>query len=315
MMEFIRKHRKLSTFVMSILVIFLILSVVFARYIYNIINNYILETKHMYFYSSVLDVNGRNFSIQNWDGFEPYHFTVDLRNYKNDDRRSDVDIPYTISISCDDTKVACTTTKGSGSTLVHTVDSDSFIVDVVPKPGVTLTEDDVIKVTTTVTTTSPYKKVIYGSYNIGIEKANFSHSIEDSVGSLYTKLILKNTISVYEVKTAFTHGGVTYNVGDKVNVDTYNTLTDANKANCFSALVTLSFDTSKVKIDVTDKYFLHRLNGGGYSTTTDANGFINGFTLKMGPSSTAEILFYKDDISQNYTNNNTVITVTPELAD
>ena len=158
MMEFFRKHRKFSTFVMSILIIFLILSVVFARYIYNIINNYILETKHMYFYSSVLDVNGKNFSIQNWDGFEPYHFTVDLRNYKNDDRRSDVDIPYTISITCDDTKVTCTTTKGSGATLAHTTDSDSFIVDVVPKQGVTLTEDDVIKVTTTVTTTLHIKK-------------------------------------------------------------------------------------------------------------------------------------------------------------
>lgn len=315
MMEFFRKHRKFSTFVMSILIIFLILSVVFARYIYNIINNYILETKHMYFYSSVLDVNGKNFSIQNWDGFEPYHFTVDLRNYKNDDRRSDVDIPYTISITCDDTKVTCTTTKGSGATLAHTTDSDSFIVDVVPKQGVTLTEDDVIKVTTTVTTTSPYKKVIYGSYNIGIEKANFSYSVEDSAGSLYAKLILKNTLSVYEVKTAFTQGGNTYNVGDKITADVYETLSDANKANCFSAIVTISFDTSKIKVDVTNHYYLTRLTNNGYTTTTDANGFINGFSFKMGPSSTSELLFFKDDVSQNYNNSTTLITVTPDLAD
>ena len=315
MMEFFRKHRKFSTFVMSILIIFLILSVVFARYIYNIINNYILETKHMYFYSSVLDVNGKNFSIQNWDGFEPYHFTVDLRNYKNDDRRSDVDIPYTISITCDDTKVTCTTTKGSGATLAHTTDSDSFIVDVVPKQGVTLTEDDVIKVTTTVTTTSPYKKVIYGSYNIGIEKANFSYSVEDSAGSLYAKLILKNTLSVYEVKTAFTQGGNTYNVGDKVTADVYETLSDANKANCFSAIVTISFDTSKIKVDVTNHYYLTRLTNNGYTTSTDANGFINGFSFKMGPSSTSELLFFKDDVSQNYNNSTTLITVTPDLAD
>ena len=315
MMEFIRKHRKFSTFVMSILIIFLVLSVVFARYIYNIINNYILETKHMYFYSSVLDVNGKNFSIQNWDGYETYHFTVDLRNYKNDDRRSDVDIPYTINLSCDTTKVTCTTTKGSGSTLEHTTDSDSFVVDVTPVTGVTLTEDDIITVTTTVTTTSPYKKVIYGSYHIGIEKVNFSKTVVDSVGSLYATLVLKNTISVYEIETTFTDGGNTYTAGNKITPDVYNSLSDTNKEKCFSAIVTISFDTSKVKIDVTDKYFLHRLNGGGYSTTTDANGFINGFTLKMGPSSTAEVLFYKDDISQNYTNNNTVITVTPELAD
>lgn len=315
MMEFIRKHRKLSTFVMSILIIFLILSVVFARYIYNIINNYILETKHMYFYSSVLDVNGKNFSIQNWDGYETYHFTVDLRNYKNDDRHSDVDIPYTISISCDDTKVTCTTTKGTGATLEHDTDSDSFIVDVTPKTGVTLTEDDIITVTTTVTTTSPYKKVIYGSYHIGIEKANFSKSIEDSTGSLYATLILKNTISVYEIETTFTEGGNTYIAGNKITTEVYNSLSDANKEKCFSAIVTISFDTSKVKIDVTDRHFLNRLTTGGYTTTTDANGFISGFSFKMGPSSTSEIIFYKEDVTQNYTNSNTLITVTPVLAD
>ena len=314
MMDFIRKHRKFSTFVMSILIIFMMLSVVFARYIYNIVNNYILETKHMYFYSSVLDVNGKNFSIQNWDGYEPYHFTVDLRNYKNDDRRSDVDIPYTISISCDDTKVTCTTTKGSGGTLLHTTDSDSFVVDVKPKVGVTLTEDDVIKVTTTVTTITPFKKVIYGSYNIGIEKANFSSSIEDSSGSLYTKLVFKNTLSVYEVKTQFSQGGVTYNVGDKVNLDTYSTLTDANKQNCFSAIVTLTIDTSRIKVDVTNHYFLNRLTAG-YNTTTDSNGFINGFSFKMNPSSTAELIFFKDNSSQNYTNDSTLFTIVTDLAD
>ena len=314
MMEFIRKHRKFSTFVMSILVIFLLLSVVFARYIYNIINNYILETKHLYFYSSVLDVNGKNFSIQNWDGYEPYHFTVDLRDYKNEDRRTDVDIPYTISITCDTTKVTCTTTKGSGATLVHTTDSDSFIVDVTPLPGVTLTENDVIKVTTTVTTTSPYKKVIYGSYNIGIEKANFSTTIEDSSGSLYAKLIFKNTLSVYEVKTQFTQDGHTYNVGDKVNIDTYNSLSEANKANCFSAIVTLSIDTSKVKTDITNNYYLNRLTNG-YNTSTDGDGYINGFSFKMTPSSTAELIFYKEDVTQNYTNNTSIFNVSTELAD
>jgi hypothetical protein len=47
----------------------------------------------MYFYSSVLDINGRNFSIQNWDGFEEYTFTVDLRNYKNEET-NEVNILY-----------------------------------------------------------------------------------------------------------------------------------------------------------------------------------------------------------------------------
>ena len=313
MMEFIRKHRKLSLFVMSILIIFLILSVVFARYIYNIINNYILETKHMYFYSSVLDVNGRNFSIQNWDGYEDYSFTVDLRNYKNADRKTDVDIPYSINIQCDDTKVTCTTTKGSSAVLSKNVTSDSFIVKVSPKVGATITEDDVISVTTTVTTISPYKKVIYGTYNIGVEKANFSKTIEDSPGSLYAKLILKNTIAAYEVSETFTDGGNTYNAGNIINIETYNDLDDVNKEKCFSAIVTLGFDTSKVKLDVTNSYYLNRL-AGSYTTGTDSNGFVNGFSFKMKPSSTVEIIFYKDDVSQDYSNDNSLFTLTTNLA-
>lgn len=316
MMNYIRKHRKISIAIMCILIIILVLVTVFARYIYNIINNYIIETKRMYFYSSVLDINGRNFSIQNWDGFEEYTFTVDLRNYKNEERKTDVDIPYTINIDCGGatSKVTCTTTKGSGGTIDKNTDGDSFNVDVNPKPGVTLTEDDVIKVTTTVTATSPYKKVIYGTYNIGIEKLNFSKKIIDSQGSLYTTLELKNTLSIYKVSQTFTEGGHTYNSGDTVDVETYNSLSDTNKEKCYSAIVTIDLDTSKVKVDTTNRYFINRIENGTYSTTTDSNGFIKKFTIKMAPSSTAEIFFFKENNAANYNNDDTLFTITPILA-
>ena len=62
-MKFIRKHRKISIFVLIFLIVFLGISIVFGRYIHNILNHYLLETKGFYFNSSILNVNGKNYLI------------------------------------------------------------------------------------------------------------------------------------------------------------------------------------------------------------------------------------------------------------
>ena len=59
-MEFIRQHKKISIVVLSCLVVFLLVSVTFGKYIYNIVDSYILETKGMYFNSSVLVLIQKN---------------------------------------------------------------------------------------------------------------------------------------------------------------------------------------------------------------------------------------------------------------
>ena len=63
-MNLIRKHKKISITIMIILVLFLSIWVVFGRYIHNIVNQYILETKGFYFNSSILNVNGKSNSLQ-----------------------------------------------------------------------------------------------------------------------------------------------------------------------------------------------------------------------------------------------------------
>ena len=55
MMKFIREHRTASMIILVLLMIFFFTTIVFGRYIKNIINEYILETKAFYFYSSILD--------------------------------------------------------------------------------------------------------------------------------------------------------------------------------------------------------------------------------------------------------------------
>ena len=96
MMKFIREHRTASTIILVLLLLFLLVGIVFGRYIKNIVNEYILETKAFYFNSSILNVNGKNFSITNWDGVNSYPITIDLNNRKSDSRYTTTDIAYDI---------------------------------------------------------------------------------------------------------------------------------------------------------------------------------------------------------------------------
>ena len=96
-MKYIRNHKRTSVGILVFLLLFLLIGVVFGRYIHNILNQYILETKGFYFNSSILNVNGKNFSITNWDGVNSYTLTIDLNNRKNSERYTTTDIIYSIN--------------------------------------------------------------------------------------------------------------------------------------------------------------------------------------------------------------------------
>ena len=61
-MKTIRKHRVKSIILLVILVVLLTISFSFGRYIFNIINDHILETRGFYFNSSVLGVNNKSYN-------------------------------------------------------------------------------------------------------------------------------------------------------------------------------------------------------------------------------------------------------------
>ena len=82
-MKYIRKYKRRSIIILCLLVFFLFISFAFGRYIHNIISQYLLETKGFYFNSSILNVNGKNYNINNWDGVNTYTLTIDLNNRKN----------------------------------------------------------------------------------------------------------------------------------------------------------------------------------------------------------------------------------------
>ena len=310
MMEFIRKHKKLSTITLIILVGVLILGFAYGKYFLNIINNYILESKRFYFNSSVLTVNNKHYQINNWDGVSNYPITIDLNNRKTEDIYTTTDITYDISVNCPDT-VICTLSKQSG--VIHPEDEmDSYEIDITPLQR--FEEDDVLHFSTSVESNSPYKKTMSASYTLGVQRSNFSYDIQDSANAIYLTINFTNAISFYEVSEAFTD----HPVGSTVSVDEYQTLSPENQARCFSAIVTVQYNPSVLFVDMTNKNYLNRLPTGYQEQTIGGYQWVSKFSFKMSASSSSTILFYKNDVSQNYgypiPNNNSIIQVSATLA-
>jgi len=304
-MKFIREHRIASMIILVLLLVFFLATVVFGRYIKNIVNEFILETKAFYFNSSILAVNGKNFSITNWDGVNSYPLTIDLNNRKSDTRYTTTDIDYDIYVSCPST-VTCTLSDTEG--VLHPEDtSDTYTITVTPLQN--FYEGDTVVVNTWVVSSSPYVKTMSATYTIGVEKSDFSYEIVDSVNSKYLLINFTNAISYYEVEQAFGN----YSQGDQVSLDDYSNLSDTDKAKCFSAIVTVQYDPTILFVDMTDKLFLSRLNTNYEEQTIGGFQYVKKFSFKVNASSSNSILFYKNDVTQNYTypivNNSSIITV------
>ena len=99
----------------------------------------------------------------------------------------------------------------------------------------------------------------------------------------------------------------------EISLDDYNALSDADRANCFSAIVTVSYDPTVLFVDMTDKLFLSRLNTNYEEQTIGGFQYVKKFSFKVNASSSNSILFYKNDVTQNYTypivNSTSIITV------
>ena len=310
-MDFVRKHKKLSILILVIAILVLIFGTTLARYIYNVIHNYILESNEFYFNSTVLDMNGRQYRINNWDGVNNYTLTIDVNNQKNSLKQTTSDISYEIEVNCP-SNVECRLSKTEG-VIYQDAGTDSYQITVIPKEE--FYEGDEVEVTTTATSTSPYVKSLSATYTIGIETSNFTYNIEDSVDSKYLTLNLTNTVTYYRVETAFD----TYEVGDRLTLEEYQALTDAQKENCYSAIVTVSFPPREIYLDMTNINYLHKVANSERTERIDGFDYVNEFTFKMDASSSEKVMFYKSDPDQNYTypvtNETSIVTVTVETAE
>ena len=293
-MKYIREHKKVSIITLVALVGLLILGLAYAKYFLNIINNYILETKKFYFNSSVLTINNKHYQINNWDGVSTYPITVDLNNKKNDERYTTSDITYDIHVVCDTTKLTCTLNKTDG-TIYQNTHTDSYQITVTPR--VNFSAGESISVYTYVESTSPYVKQLSATYELNVVNSRFTYNIEDKAGDLVMNLNLTNSMAYYEVETAFGN----YSVGDEISKEVYDTLTDAQKANCFSAKVTLTFDPNIVILDSTDESIRNRLTTPYQTTTISGNDYVSTYAFKVDAATNKKIIFYKTNPYVNYT--------------
>ena len=285
------KNRIKMTIILTLVIIVISIIIVFGRYITSTINDFYLKSKEFYFNSDKLKTEKAIYQVENWSGVDDYTITVNMNSMENNLKSSTYDIPYKISYTCSD-NIDCQLSKNEG---IIYASSNTDYFNLVLKPKVQLDTGDEVWVEIEVQSEGQYKKTLKGMFTLIVGKEDLIYKIEDEVNSPYIELSLTNTLSYYRVREPFD----SYQIGDRINIDTYLSLSEENKKKCYSSIVTLKFNPNDVVLDMTD------IN---YSKATDVkytnrNGYnyVNEITVELLAVSSINIRFYKNDKTKDYT--------------
>ena len=283
------KYRRIILIVMLIIALFPV-GVTFSKYIYDKIKYYILEANHFYFNSDKLEDKGITYNINNWGGVESFNIQFELNNHKNNLLTSDSDIAYDISVVCDN-DVQCSISNDSG---IIYKDEKTVSYDVIVNPLRVFDTGESVNVKIEATSSSPYVKTLSGDFVITVGKKGVSYEIVDEPFQPYFMFNITNVIDKYTVIKEFDN----YKVGDVISISTYKDLSDSNKKNCISAIITLEFDPNKVVIDTTSNII-----NNSEITNTFVNGvsYVSKIKFNVEATSSTSIRFYKKDKSIDYT--------------
>ena len=249
-----------------------------------------MEANNFFFNSDKLVAGGANYGINNWGGVGNIEIQFQLNNHKNNILTSDADITYTVTTSCDNS-VICNLSANSG-TIQRAEKTDNLTLTVVPTRA--FNDGESITASVSATSSSPYVKTLSATFVVTVGKRGISYEITDSVSSPYLIFKITNAQDTYKVITAFGN----HNIGDLITTTEYLALSAADKNNCASALVTLSFDPSDVILDTTSDI----MKNATYTTSTyNGINYISTITFKVDVMTSMDIRFYKWDRSQNYT--------------
>lgn len=277
------------------LVVFIILVAVVAvtlgRYIYYEARDFYFASKNFYFNCDKLEEHMSRYQVDNWSGVDDYTITFNMNSYKNNIVFSTSDIPYDITYSCS-SNITCSATKTSGliNTSRHT---DSFSITL--SPNSSYSDGDSVWLEVQTESNSPYHKSLSGRFVIKVGKIGLSYEIVDKPNQPYFDLNITNTLDYYIVKQSFDR----YSVGQRINIDTYLSLSDANKEKCSSAKVSLDFDPTVTILDMTNEAYLNRTTSS--STGIGGYTYIDGFDFKIDALTSAVVRFYKADTTLDYT--------------
>ena len=300
-----RIYKKKQTIIIITILLFAISFVtVFGRYVTNSINDFFMRSKEFYFYSDKLSEEKTIFQIENWSGVDDYRITVNMNSRKNNLEVATYDIGYNITYTCSD-NVICQLSKDKGIIAKET-NTDFFNLTITPNTQ--LDTGDKVVVEIEATTNSNYAKTIKGRFTLIVGQEKLTYHITDSPNNPYAELRITNTLSYYVVAQNFSN----FTTGQKIDFDTYLSLSEADKAKCYSSIVTITFDPSEILIDNTSESYQKATN----VTTKTINGksYINSITLSIDAISSVDLRFYKVDTSKDYTypnlNNYSVVSVT-----
>lgn len=287
----LNKRGKLLLILIAIFIVLLTLVLTLGRYVYNMYRNYILESQGFYFNSTVMSMSESKHSINNWDGVSSYQITIEVNNRKNDLVHTKTDITYDIEVECS-SNIRCSVSKNSGIIYSDT-EVDSYVITFTPIGN--FENNQTAEVKTKAISNYPYVKELSTVYNISVNTSKFSYVIKDAPNEKFLTLELTNSLTYYKVNKSFG----SYNVGDNVSIDDYNQLTAEEKANCYSAIVTISFDPKLILLDMTDNTYLQNKSSEKTEVLNDYN-YVNGFSFPVDASSSLKIIFYKNDSTKDY---------------
>lgn len=296
--------KKQLILIMMIIVCFFSLINIAARYAKNTISDFYFRSKEFYFYSDKLKLNGAEYKLDNWSGVDDYTVTIDMNSKKNNLIATSYDIGYKISYNCSE-NIICQLSKTEG--VIYTSgNTDSF--NLVLTPNTQLDVGDSVWVEIFVESTTNYQKTLSGKFVLTVGKEDLTYEVVDEENKPYLELKLTNTLTYYQVDEAFD----SYQIGDKIDLDTYLKLSDTNKNKCYSAWVTIDFEPGTVLLDMTDTNYL---NATSVKTKQFNNhNYISGISFKIDALSSSNVRFYKQDIEQDYTypgkNQESIFTIT-----
>lgn len=326
-------------------------SVSLARYVYTAVRSYYLNSKEFYFNSDMLSTNNAHFESDNWSGGSEYKFTLNMSSKNNINEVSMVNIDYNVEYEygiykSDGTRYPDNTIEfyiqgmeylEEGRNIISRTiystnnggnNEDSFVFSVKPNSNTSMLESgDYVLIKIKATSTSPYVQEISGEFKIIVGKLGMSYKIEDQEHNPYCELIITNTLDYYIAEEPVTVieniDGVTTTTtvaaGGSLTIKEYLSLTDADKAKCYSMKITLDFDPSVLRIDTTSGVYLvaDKTTDVTYTTDEYPYKYVKQINFDMEAEESKVIKFYKLDASQNYTypvgieNEESAIRVTP----
>ncbi|MDO5555536.1 MAG: hypothetical protein Q4G09_02460 [Clostridia bacterium] len=299
------KYNKKQFIISGILLIYICsLMAILGRYVTNNINNFFSKSKEFYFYSDKLTEEGAIYQIDNWSGVDDYTITINMNSFKNNLLFASYDIEYDIAYTCSN-NIICQLSKTSG--IIRVDDNNSDFFKLIITPNTSLQTGDTVTVQITTTARSTYQKILSGIFVLKVGQEKLTYEIVDSANSPYLSLNITNTIPFYKVSQAFD----TYQVGNTISIPNYLLLSPENKAKCYSAWVTLTFEPEDVVLDMTNNAYLNSTQI--VETIYNHYNYIKSVSFKIDAQSSQSVRFYKNDQTQDYTypivNNNSIITV------